>query len=188
MDDFSLCALADALTSGDWSVQDKAVKSFHELYLPRLAEFKALDFNKVSYLALEYGVNDFTLGMPIGASSDTTPQTYKGSLNYSIRKLQAAFPLLRLFLIAPAYKLNVEELDSDVRPNPSGLFLKDYVDATVEIAALNHIPCLDMWRTLGLGFYNYKGVTFDGTHPNQAGAIRRGEAIAAFISSVFEPK
>jgi GDSL-like Lipase/Acylhydrolase family len=188
VDDFSLCALVDALTSGDWSAQDRAVTAFDPLYIPRLSDFKALDFNKVTYLALEYGPNDFTLGMPIGTNSDTTRQTFKGSLNYSIRKLLAAFPLLRLFLIAPAWKLNAEDLDSDDRPNPSGLFLKEYVDAMIEIAALNHIPCLDMWRTLGVGFHNYKSFTFDGTHPNQAGAIRRGEAIAAFISSVFEPK
>ena len=188
MDHFSLCALADALTSGDWASQDKAVTALDPLYLPRLSGFKALDFNKVTYLALEYGPNEFTLGMPIGVNSDTTRQTYKGSLNYSIKRLLTSFPLLRLFLIAPAWKLNVEDLDSDSRPNPSGLFLREYVDATIEIAALNHIPCLDMWRTLGLGVNNYKAFTFDGTHPNEAGAIRRGEAIAAFISSVFEPK
>lgn len=58
----------------------------------------------------------------------------------------------------------------------------------VDTAALNHIPCLDMWRTLGLGVNNYKRFAYDGTHPNETGAIRRGEAIAAFINSVFELK
>jgi lysophospholipase L1-like esterase len=42
-----------------------------------------------------------------------------------------------------------------------------------------------MWRTLGLGINNYKTFTFDGTHPNEAGAIRRGEAIASYMNSVF---
>jgi lysophospholipase L1-like esterase len=43
-----------------------------------------------------------------------------------------------------------------------------------------------MWRTLGLGINNYNSFTFDGTHPNEKGVIRRGEAIAAFINTVYE--
>jgi hypothetical protein len=43
-----------------------------------------------------------------------------------------------------------------------------------------------MWRTPWIN--NYKLFTYDGTHPNGAVAIRRGEAIAAFINSVFELK
>ena len=84
------------------------------------------------------------------------------------------------------WRLNLEDLDSDTHPNSRGIFLREYVDAMLETAALNHVPCLDMWRTLGLGINNYKSFTYDGTHPNEAGAIRRGEAIAAFMSSVFE--
>src|SRR5437879_1261680 len=55
----------------------------------------------------------------------------------------------------------------------------------VEVAALKGIPCLDMWRTLGLNINNYTSLTFDGEHPNEAGATRRGEAVASFINSVF---
>jgi lysophospholipase L1-like esterase len=109
-------------------------------------------------------------------------------VNYSIRKLLASFPHLHLFLIGPAWRLNFEDLDSDTHPNSRETFLREYVDAMIETAALNHIPCLDLWRTLGLGIHNYKSFTYDGTHPNAAGAIRRGEAIAAFMSSVFETK
>jgi lysophospholipase L1-like esterase len=83
-------------------------------------------------------------------------------VNYSIRKLLASFPHLHLFLIGPAWRLNFEDLDSDTHPNSRETFLREYVDAMIE--------------------------TYDGTHPNAAGAIRRGEAIAAFMSSVFETK
>ena len=98
------------------------------------------------------------------------------------------YPQLRLFLMTPAWILNFEDLDSDTHTNACGTFLQKYVDAVVETAALNHIPCLDMSRTLGIGIGNYKTFTFDGTHPNEAGALRRGEAIAAFMNSVFELK
>jgi hypothetical protein len=189
IDELSLCRLVDAITSGDWSAQNKAVAFLDAvngpLYAPILSKMKAVDFTKVTHLALEYGTNEFTLTIPIGSNTDVSEETFKGALNYSIRKLQTSFPTLRLILITPSWRLNFEELDSDTHPNAKGIFLKEYVDAMVEIAALNHIPCLDLWRTLGLNINNYKSFTADGTHPNEAGAIRRGEAIAAFMSSVF---
>jgi hypothetical protein len=189
LDELSLCQLVDAITSGDWSAQDKAVilldRPDDPVFAPILSKMKAIDFTKVTHIALEYGTNDFTQAMPIGTNADVTKETFKGALNYSIRKLLTSLPKLRLILIAPSWRLNFEELDSDTHPNVKGVFLKEYVDAMVEIAALNHVPCLDMLRTLGLNIYNYRTFTSDGTHPNEAGAIRRGEAIAAFMSSVF---
>jgi lysophospholipase L1-like esterase len=187
-DAFSLCCLVDAFISGDWSAQDKAAAAFDPVVLTTLSRFKAIDFKRVTHLALEYGPNDFTLAAPIGTSADDTRETFKGAFNYAARRLLTTYPQLRLFLIAPSWRLNFEDLDSDTHPNVRGIFLREYVDAVVEAAALNHVPCLDMWRTLGLGIHNYKSFTFDGTHPNEAGAIRRGEAIAAFVNSVFEPK
>jgi lysophospholipase L1-like esterase len=184
-DELSLCRLVDAIISGDWSAQETAIASLDPVNAPILSRLKAIDFSKVTHTALEYGTNDFTLYAPIGKNTDETKETFKGSLNYSIRKLLTSFPKLHLILIAPPWCLNFEDLDSDTHPNARGIFLKEYVDAMVEVAALNHIPCLDMWRTLGLNINNYKSFTFDGTHPNEAGAIRRGEAIASFINSVF---
>jgi lysophospholipase L1-like esterase len=81
--------------------------------------------------------------------------------------------------------LNFEELDSDTHPNEGGIFLKQYVDAMVEVAASKGVPCLNMWRTLGISAINYKSFTADGTHPNETGARIRGEVIASFINSVF---
>jgi lysophospholipase L1-like esterase len=58
-------------------------------------------------------------------------------------------------------------------------------DAMIKVAELNHIPCLDMWRCLGVNQFNYKTFTVDGTHPTAEGARRRGEAIASFINATF---
>jgi lysophospholipase L1-like esterase len=178
----SLYRLVDAIISGSWTAQkaeeDPSLKA-------NLSRLMTADLSKVSYLGLEYGTNDFNYSRPLGANRDATCETFKGALNYSLKKLAVAFPRLRLFLITPAWRLNVEELDSDTHPNEIGLFLKEYVDGMLEIAALHHIPCLDMWRTLGLNIDNYKTFTFDGTHPNADGARRRGEVIASFIKAAF---
>jgi len=185
MDEFSLSGLVDAITSGDWTLQEKALADRDPIDRTTLAKLKDVRFNVVTHLGLEYGSNDFTLGMPIGLATDDTIETFKGCLNYAIKKLLTSFPQLRLFLIAPSWRLNFEEKDSDTHPSAKGIFLREYVDAMIEMAALNHVPCLDMWRTLGLNINNYKKLTYDGTHPNEDGAIRRGESIAGFINSVF---
>jgi lysophospholipase L1-like esterase len=176
-DDFSLRKLVDAITSGDWSAQDRSIASMAGGNEAQLARIKTVDFSQVTYMGLEYGTNDFTLCAPLPA--------FKESLDYSVRKLLAAFPKARLFLMTPAWRLNFEELDSDTHPNESGIFLKQYVDTIVSVATARGVPCLDLWRMRGINATDYKAFTFDGTHPNETGARIRGEVIASFISSAF---
>jgi lysophospholipase L1-like esterase len=178
----SLYCLVDSIVSGSWTAQnsesDPSLKS-------NLFHLMTADLSKVTYLGLEYGTNDFSYSRPLGINQDATPDTFKGALNYSLKKLATAFPHLRLFLITPAWRLNNEEQDSDTHPNDLGIFLKEYVDGMLDIAVLHHVPCLDMWRVLGTNIDNYKTLTFDGTHPNPEGAQRRGEVIASFIKAAF---
>jgi lysophospholipase L1-like esterase len=176
-DDFSLRRLVDAITSGNWSAQDAAMRFIGHGNEAALEKIKTADFNSVTHIGLEYGTNDFTVCAPLAP--------FRESLNYAVQKLLTAFPKARLFLITPAWRLNSEELDSDTHPNESGIFLKQYVDAMLSIATTRGVPCLDMWRTLGINATNYKNFTLDGTHPNEIGARIRGEVIAAFIETAF---
>jgi lysophospholipase L1-like esterase len=178
----SLCSLVDAIISGNWSSQERSMT--HEPDSLIVARAKSIDFTTVTHLGLEYGTNDFTLCAPLG-KLDNDVTTFKGSLNYSIQKFLSAFPELRLFLMTPAWRLNFEELDSDLHPNEKGIFLREYVDAILEVASFNRVPCLDLWRKLSTNLRNFRTFTGDGTHPNGAGAIRRGEMIAAFIGATF---
>jgi lysophospholipase L1-like esterase len=176
-DDFSLRKLVDAITSGDWGAQDRSIASMVGGNEAQLARIKTVDFRKVTHIGLEYGTNDFTVCAPLAA--------FKESLNYSVQKLLTSFPKARVFLMTPAWLLNFEQLDSDTNPNQSGVFLKQYVDAMVSVAAATGVPCLNMFRTLGINETNYKDFTLDGIHPNETGAIIRGEFIASFIKSNF---
>jgi lysophospholipase L1-like esterase len=176
-DDFSLRALVDAITSGDWSTQDRSIASMAGGNQAQLTRIKTVDFNRVTHLGLEYGTNDFTVCAPLAE--------FKESLSYSVQRLLASFPKARIFLITPAWLLNFEDLDSDTHPNQRGIFLKQYIEAMVSVAGATGVPCLDMCRTLGINSTNYKDFTFDGTHPNETGAIIRGEVIASFIKASF---
>lgn len=182
MEHRSLYCLVDSLVAGDWSPQNSES-------VPRLKEhvfrLKICDFSKVTHLGLEYGTNDFRYERPIGLSGDVTTETFEGALNNSLRKLMSSFPHLRVFLMTPSWQIEDGSLDRDVAPNSDGLFLKGYVDAMLRVAEMNHIPCLDMWRNLGLNASNYKAFTLDGVHPNEPGAVMRGNLIASFMSAVF---
>ena len=184
-DKFSLYRLADAIISGDWSHQKSAVANIGGRVPAIIDRLRSIDFSKVTHLGLEYGSNDFTAAVPIGANRDATGATFKGAISYAIKNLLTAFPGLKLFLITPSWRLNQDNLDSDAHPNHAGVFLKDYVDAMIEIAGVEHVPCLDLWRNLGVNKYNYTTYSFDGTHPNPMGAKRRGDVIASFINAVF---
>lgn len=176
-DAFSLCLLVDAITSGDWRAQDRCIASMAGGNEAQLDRLKTVDFGKVTHLGLEYGTNDFTVCALLAE--------FRESLSYSVEKLLASFPKARVFLMTPAWLLNFEEMDSDTHPNQSGIFLKQYVDAMISVADATGVPCLNMWRTLGINSSNYKDFTFDGTHPNETGAIIRGEVIASFIKANF---
>jgi lysophospholipase L1-like esterase len=177
LDNFSLYKLVDAIISGNWAAQEVSMPFLGNGNEPALARIKTVDFNQITHLGLEYGTNDFTLCAPIAA--------FRESLSYSVRKLLAAFPKARLFLITPAWRLNFEELDADTHANEKGILLKEYVDAMISTAAAAGVPCLDMSSKLGINIKNYKFFAPDGVHPNETGARVRGEVIASFIQSAF---
>ena len=180
---FSLCNLVDAVASDDWTQQDAALGG--QLTSSKsLFHLRTAGFPKVTLVGLEYGTNDFQYNRPIGNDDDCCKETFKGALNYSVQKLSATFPQLRLFLITPSWLRTPSGEDSDRHPNEGGVYLRQYVDAMIRIAELNHIPCLDLWRTLGMNRHNQTTFTGDGVHPTDFGAVRRGQVIASFIRSI----
>jgi lysophospholipase L1-like esterase len=183
MNPVSLCSIADAIVSSDWASQ--APRTGGTARDVAISKLMTAGFETVTHLGLEYGTNDFRYDRPIGLDTDYCKETFKGALNYSIQGILRSFPRLRIFLITPAWMPTFDDRDSDWHPNEIGSFLKEYVDAMIRVAELNHIPCLDMWRNLGVNKTNVVAFTSDGVHPNDLGAIRRGEAIASFMGNVF---
>ncbi len=154
-DQISLYALSTAIVSGDWFAQDSTIPRLSreedaaglgETKPPILRKLKAVDFSRVTHLGLEYGTNDFTLNAPMGKNTDTSGTTFKGALNYSVQRLITAHPTMKLFFITPAWFLDYADRDTNLYPNKASFFVRDYVDAMLEIADLKGIKCLDMWR------------------------------------------
>lgn len=178
----SLYSVVNSIVSHDWKAQQ--VEKFPRCQLA-IARSQNVNFGELDYLGLEYGANDFGLARPIGRNDDLMPDTFKGALNYSLDRLTSAFPRLRIFLIGPTWRMTKEGQNSDTTPNSAGIFLKDYVEATTSIARQHNLPSLDMWRSLGIGPDNHQRFLIDGVHLNPDGAKWSGQAIAAFMNSVF---
>lgn len=178
-DAFSMYRLADAIVSGNWSLQDEAINyedrtSYAE---EPLAILKSLNFNEVDVVTIAYGTNDFTASIDLENTDNVNDTTvFAGALRYSIERLLTAFPNLKVFLCSPTYRFwidgsNVFTEDSDTKTNSDGVKLTDFVTKTKDIAAEYHLPYIDNYYSLGLNKFNrtqYFEVN-DGTHPNAVG-------------------
>lgn len=177
---FSMFALSNAITSGDFSAQEAAVSAtsgevVSSYFADALALLKSIDFSKVDIITIAYGTNDFAAEIALDNESNLYDTSkYGGALRYSIETILSAFPNIRIFLCSQIYRFwmadGVFSEDSDSRTY-GGQKLTDFVAKTKEIANEYHLPFIDNYYELGLNKFN-RTVYFpatDGTHPNNTG-------------------
>lgn len=179
---FSMYKIADAITSGDFTEQETS--SLHseapEYFGETVNLLKSIDFSKVDIITINYGINDFNGGQNL--SSDTFDfDTYEGSLRYSIEKILAKYPNIRIVLITPCWSYYIENgkysYDSDTH-TVNGNKLTDFVDKCKEVANDYHLPVVDTYNELGVNKFNCTAYSIDGIHYNEIGR----KAIAKLIS------
>ncbi len=129
------------------------------------------------------GTNDYGHGdAPFGAWGDSTPDTFVGACHYLFSELVKKYPTSRIVIMTP--------LQTSYDQNPSGVTgrpLIDYVDAIMDVAAHYSLPVLDLYRTAGIcPRIDAQRELFmpDGLHPNDAGAYRLAERVAAFLETL----
>lgn len=105
---FSLHKLVDAITSGNYDLQDKyadtpALKG--ELS-DKLNTMKTLNWSEVDYITICYGADDIRNYCSDLDDSENTlnTNTYLGALRYSIEKLEQYFPDTKIVLLTPIYR------------------------------------------------------------------------------------
>ena len=205
---FSMYALADAITTGVWTDQDNAVANppggMPAYFSDTLTMLKGIDFSKVDYITIGYGVNDYTGNAFINyASSLQEYQYFKGALGYSLRTILNTYPNIRIIVITPCWMwfpesstglLNYSSDDTESE-NTRGYKLKDYVNACESVCNEYHIPCINTYDELGFNRYSYtayfnvKGIdgatVSDGTHPKQAGRQLRADRIVGQMEALY---
>ena len=188
--EFCMYALADAISSGDWSLQDANAASGSSNFPDQLAILKSIDFDTVDAVVIHYGTNDFAAGEGVAIDNPNSPKatnTLCGALRYSVETLLAAYPHLNIFVSLPAFRFWTADdgtvTYSDEKKNALGYTLPAYVKALSETAKEYNLPVIDCYYGLGINKSNASTFLGDGTHHNVDGRKRFGEYIGAKLIS-----
>ncbi|MGH2108730.1 SGNH/GDSL hydrolase family protein [Aerococcus urinaeequi] len=182
-DAFSFYQLSEAVTQGDYTLQEDALKDdeIPTYFEKKLEELENIDWQNVDIIVIEYGANDW--GKPIINESDTYDvNTFMGAGRSGMDKLLAKYPHLQFMMVPGIYRYwpDYNNVDTDSSVNDLGLHPYEYSDAMSDLAKEYKFPAVDSLYGLGINKYNrelyFDGV--DGTHPNQAGTNKLGNLVA----------
>ena len=145
-------------------------------FCSRVAEMDA-DANTVVVFG---GTNDFGHGdAPMGCFEDRTPDTFYGACHTLMSFLIEKYPTATIVFMTPLHRA-VEE-----RANRAPL--SAFVEIIRQVAAYYAIPVLDLYTTSGIQpqlEVQRKAYAPDGLHPNDAGAERIADRLAAFLKGL----
>ena len=172
---FSMWALADAVSTGDYTMQNAQASSGSDYFPEQLALLKTINFNDVDMVVIHYGTNDFAANVAIdNASDDDDTATLCGALRYSLRKLMTAYPRLRIFVSVPIYR-KWNSIGAETYTNSNGAKLIDFCEAMAKVATEFNCPVMNGYRALGINTINDAAFSADGTHLNDYGRKAFGE-------------
>lgn len=127
-----------------------------------------------------WGTNDILRALPIGTDSDTTQETFKGSMNIACRYFVENQPTKKVGFVTP---FRFDFLGREIT-DASKL---EYVDAMISICNSWGIKVLDLYRTSRLNFMNTKNalaLSIDSLHPNALGQEILADEIEAFMRTL----
>lgn len=186
---FSMCNLATAVATDDWTLQDAAVadkpSGMPSYFDSHLNTLKNLDFNEVDIITIAYGTNDYTAGDTLDDTNNPKNiNTFAGALRYSVETILNKYPHLRVLIGTPTYRLWLSDgeitAESDTRTFGGGYTLAQMRDKILDIGKEYHIPVLNTYDDLCCTKYNWPaffGPT-DGVHPHAEGRAKVGRLYA----------
>lgn len=178
---FSMWALADAVASGNYTLQDAQASKGSDYFPEQLALLKTINFSGVDMIVIHYGTNDFAANVTIdNTSDDDDTATLCGALRYSLRKLMTAYPKIRIFVSVPIYR-KWSSTGAETYTNSSGKKLRDFCNALAEVADEFNCPVIDGYKALGVNTINNAAFSSDGTHLNDHGRKAFGELIGGSL-------
>lgn len=170
---FSMNRLVDAICTNDFSLQEATASACGETYVDRLNTLKSIDFSEIDYITIFYGTNDWGSNVILKSEDDTnTTQKQRtnveDALKYSISKLQATYPNLKIIVLTPYWRY-LNSNDSDTVPNSNGDYLYDYSNYIENVAKNNYnLQTINLYEQLDINISNYLKYLPDGTHPNES--------------------
>lgn len=166
---FSMVSIADAVTSGDWSLLVEKAPTVEVDYYPTTVEIlRNIDFSKVDHITINHGTNDWSRGAIIDNGNPNDKSTYKGALRYVINSLQTAYPNAKISVISVLNRF--DSGDGRTMVNSNGDTLEDFANASKEVCNELYINYINVFDTLGFNVNTreyYFGTST--VHPNENG-------------------
>ena len=196
-DAFSMYRIADAITTGDYSLQDAAIQasvsgmpSYFNNHLTRL---KNADWSKVDFITIGYGTNDYTAGDLLDNPDDKfDTATHGGALRYAIETILTAYPHIKILIVTSTYRfwfnadnLTFKEDSDEVSYNTNQDTLDKFAENAINIAKEYKLPAKNLYHDLGINKFNRMQYfdAPDGTHHNAKGRRRIAESIAGALTN-----
>lgn len=178
---FSMWALADAVSTGNYSTQEAQAPSGADYFSSQLGVLKSIDFATVNAIVIHYGTNDFAASVPLDDSANLlSTDTVCGALRYSIKKLLTAFPKIKIYVSLPLYR-TWDGVGSETYKNTLEKTLPEYDSAMKTVAEEHNLPAVDGYKQLGINSVNSSAYLSDGTHLNDFGRRQFGELIGGHL-------
>lgn len=197
---FGMCALADAITTHDFTLQDNAINNPNwsdkpSYFNDTLTQLKSIDFSEIDYITISYGTNDYWAGALLDNEENKYDKnTFCGALRYSLETILNKYPNIRILIGCPIWRawLNDDKTQilstSDERTFAGGYTIPQMNEAEITTAKEYHIKCLDLYNTLGFNKFNYSNyfplTNSDLVHPNEFGRYCMAREYAFAISSM----
>ena len=183
--EMSMVGVSETLNSGDFTALENAAENLKNNHgddnTAAVSRFKNTDFNQVDYITIFYGTNDWNGEIPLGSIDSQDVFEFNGAINKSIENILTKYPHIRILLLTPTWRArkNVGDgLETDVNPNPNGVYMIEYVDAIEERAKSHKIPSFNMYTQSGINIYTSEYYQSDGLHLTDKG----DELISRIIS------
>ena len=106
-DAFSLPYIAEAICSGDFSLQTSIIEAYRSDGITSQAALKTLkdvDYNSIDVLCIAYSATDYLFQRGVENPEDPYEIcTYTGALRTAIEKIQQTYPFMRIIVMSPCY-------------------------------------------------------------------------------------
>lgn len=157
-----------------------------EDFLSELKRFESKhDENKELYFIVNYGVNDYFMGVPAHVNTgspygDYEYDSYEAAMTDGIIKLQSSYPDAKIIILSPIYTNYFEageRIMSDV-----GAPLQTYRDIGKFISEKLGTEWIDSLELIEINEENYETYLLDEVHPNFDGIYLMSDSIIRFVA------